>query len=96
MPSPVSRGYAFALASMGHQKPFRFKLIKRLTDGSPADAAFLGYAGFADPIPAAEFSVTDTLADEVDDLSAVCRLIKLLPLTIVRWRRPIVNAVSCI
>ena len=28
--------------------------------------------------PAAEFSVTDTLADEVDDLFAVCRFIKLL------------------
>lgn len=89
------QGYAFAPLRMGHQKPFRFKLIKRLTDGSPADAAFLGYARLADPIPAAEFSVTDALADEVDDLFAVCRFIKLLHrLTIVRWRRPIVNAVS--
>ena len=77
MPSR-EQGYAFAPLRMGHQKPFRFKLIKRLTDGSPADAAFLGYARLADPIPAAEFSVTDALADEVDDLFAVCRFIKLL------------------
>ena len=72
------QGYALAPLRVGHQEPLRFKLLKRLTDGGPADAAFLGYAGLADPIPAAEFAVADPLADKVDHLFAVCRFVKLL------------------